>query len=105
MPAADEFLTGILDKHVEEETKANEAHAATVAALNNRVSEAQQRLFEKIMPKRPEVIQWPPEVIAIANALTAQPRLIPLVDSYVKKLVTAVNDAVTKVLTDAMPVG
>lgn len=102
MPAA-EFLTGILDKHVEEETKANEAHAATTAALNAKVAEAQQRLLEKIMPKRADAIQWPPEVVAIANALAAQPRLIPLVDFYLKKLVAAVNDAVTKALADATP--
>lgn len=101
MPVPEEVLSGILGQQVEEESKANEQQAQLMQALQARTSEAQQRLIEKIMPSRQ--VPWPPEVLAIAQALIAQPRLIPIVAAYLQKLVAAVNDAVTKALADATP--
>lgn len=97
-----EAFADILRQQVSEQSSSDAAHNDLLRAQQAKTADAQSRLLERIMPSR-KTPEWPKEVLDIANALVAQPRLIPMVDAFLKKLVGAVNDAVEKALAEAMP--
>lgn len=100
MPDLNAATAEILNSQLQEQSEADNAFAAANAALQSKVKEAQQQLLSKVFGKSPQQT-YSPEVLAIANALTASPRLVPLVDAYLKKLVAAVNSAVDQALSEA----
>jgi len=100
MPDIADAMSDVLSRQIEEQTKADATFSAANDALAQKVSEAQQKLLEKLYGKN-KPAEYPPEVLNIANALIASPRLIPLVDAYLKKLVAAVNTAVDQALSEA----
>jgi len=89
----------IIRTQSEEATAADKLHQETMTALRERMAEGQAKLLDKIMGGK---ATYPQAVMDIANALTAQPILIPAVDAFLKKVKTKVEAAIQAALQAAL---
>lgn len=76
-----------LDGQAQATREFNDAQADHV----NATKAIQEEMFKSIMGKKNSQAQYPPQVLEIANALTAQPALIPPVQRYVTYLFGEIN--------------
>lgn len=92
----------LLGEQMADQAKADKAQRAQMEQLSQQTAAARGQLLEGFLNPEPEQT-YPPEVQAIANALTAQPRLVPAVDKFLKRAVARINSAVDEALDDLLP--
>lgn len=88
-------LADALSGQLDEQKAADAAFRAQQEAAAQRLGSLQDEMLAKMLGKqrRPEQ-EYPAEILEIANALRAQPRLIPAVQAFLRKLVEKINAAV-----------
>lgn len=96
-----EALGEALANQLEEQQKYDAEFRAHTESTREQAKQVQDALFDSLHKKRsgPE---YPKEVIEIANALMAQPRLIPPMQAFLKTLATKINDAVNQAVNEAL---
>ena len=93
-----DVLAGMIGEQLQEQGKADADFRAQQAAVRNRSAGLYDDILSK-MVRKPEP-QYAPEILDIANALRAQPRLIPAVQKFLTDLVARVNAAVDAALME-----
>jgi len=74
--------------------------------LNDQCEAIQQQIVEAYMKKRNAAEpQYPPQVIEIANALIAQPRLVRPVQMFLQRLIAEINQAVDEAVAEVLGAG
>lgn len=89
----------VLDlQKTEEQTRAQLAEAAS------QIAQQREAMLKALTARvnRSSPLAWPPKVVAIANTLTLQPRLVEPVDQFLQRLVAKINAAVDQAVTESL---
>lgn len=95
--ALGETLAAQMKEQEKLEAQFREQQEQTMAQVKSARDEILQAFLRR---KEQGVAEYPPQIIEIANALMAQPRLIQPVQQFIATLVAKINNAVNEVIAE-----